>query len=302
MNKALQMRNSLVFPTNVKILYKSTDGRLIRESAIKNMVLKEYGLYSYVRFILGSFNNGAIWDWKQYVPKFLAVGSNLPPSNGAPGTDTAVKITDISLYNELDDSSATGESSDKVRIKLKRANYVEDNESENFLKIQYEAYIPEDRFVNMTIGELGLMTGETGWNAYARVSGFEPFVKEPRTVVQVIWEITIISIESSKRFLPPIKQYLLEAVEKAIDVLYEYTEDPIRLKGARRELEKLIIPSTNTDTGLYYLLNENEMITQDVINNYLSKPFVSIYNTGLIPLINKFDPNWKPSSVNWNAK
>lgn len=294
LNKVLKARNGLIFPTNVRIIQTYSDGTIIRDTAVKNRVLKEYGLYSYVRFILGSFNNGAIWDYKQYVPKYLAVGSNKAPLTGAPGTETAVKVTDLSLFHELDDSMYTGEKTENHRIKINRANYVEDNESEPFLKVQYEAYIPEDRYVGMEIGEMALMTMPTGWNAYARITGFEPFIKEPHTVLTIIWEITIISIESSTRYLPPIKKYLLEAVEKAIEILDTHTEDPEGdlYVGARRELDKLIQPATTVGTGLYYLLNDNEMITQDIINNYLSKPFNSITDTGLIPLIWKFEPGW----------
>lgn len=308
MNKNMKTKIGLAFPTNVRILQTRSDGTLIRDTAVKNRVLKEYGLYSYTRFILGSFNNNSIWDWKQYVPKFLAVGTNKPGRTatipekvkviaGAPGTDTAVKVTDISLYNELDDSSVTGESSEYHRIKLNRANYIEDIDEEPYLKIQFEAYIPEDRYVGCEIGEMALMTGNTGWNAYARITGFPSFIKEPRTVVQIIWEITIISIESSDRYSPLVKKYLLEAVEKAIDVLTVDTEDPEGLEGARLALEKLIQPSKNEGTGLFYLLNDNNMITQDVINSFLSKPFNSLDDTGIIALINKFPSgeNWLPS-------
>lgn len=100
---------------------------------------------------------------------------------------------------------------------------------------------------------------------------------------------------TSTRFVPPVKTYLREAIEKAINVLQEYTTDPSGLTGARVELDKLLEPATTVGTGLYYLLNENEQITQDIINNYLSKPFVSITDTGLIPLIEKFDPTWEPT-------
>ena len=294
-DKIFTPKSRLVFPVNVNIIHKSTDGKLLNMSSVKNMVLKEWGLYSYVRWIIGSFHNGTLEDNGQFVPKYLAVGSNTAPLNGAPNTDTAVKITDISLFHELDDSSITGEPSDKHRIPLNRGNYIEDVEDQNWLKVQYEAYIPEDRYVNETIGELALMTQPTGWNAYARVTGFEPFVKVPNSVVQIIWEITIISVESSERFVPPVKTYLREAIEKAINVLQEYTTDPSGLSGARVELDKLLEPATNVGTGLWYLLNENEQITQDAINNYLSKPFNSITDTGLIPLINKFDPDWRPT-------
>lgn len=302
MNKILKIREGLVPEVNVRILQRKADGTLIRDTAVKNRVLKTFGLYSYVRFILGSFNNGSLWDYKQYVPKYLAVGTNTTPLTGAPGTDTAVKVTDISLFHEIDDTAITGEPIEKNRIKLNRANYVEDNTEEPFLKVQYEAYIPEDRFVNETIGEMALMTMPTGWNAFARITGFEPILKEPNTVIQVIWSITVISVESSTRFLPPIKTALREAIEKAINVLQVDTVDPDGLTGARVALDKLIQPATTVDTGLYYLLNDNEMITQDVINNYLSKPFVDINNTGLVPLINKFPSgeSWHPSVQGWD--
>ena len=303
-DKIFTPKSRLVFPVNVNIYHKSTDGRRLHETSVKNMVLKEYGLYSYVRWLIGSFHNGSLVDNGQYVPQYLAVGSNTAPLNGAPNTDTAVKITDVSLFHELDDTSVTGEPASKNRIPLNRANYIEDVENQNWLKVQYEAYIPEDRFVNETIGELALMTMPTGWNAYARVTGFEPFVKVPNSVVQVIWEITIISVESSERFVPPIKTYLREAIEKAINVLYQDTEDPEGYEGARLALNALIQPATTVGTGLYYLLNENEQITQDAINNYLSKPFNSLEDCGLLSLIWLFPSgkNWEPSDPNWNAQ
>lgn len=297
MNKILKSRNTVMFPSNVRIIHKSTDGAIIRDTAVKNRVLKEYGLYSYARFIIGSFNNGALWDYKQYVPKYLAVGTNKAPLTGAPGTDTAVKVTDLSLYHEIEDTDTTGEPIKDNRIKVSRANYIEDNDDEPFVKIQFEAYIPEDRFVNCEIGEMALMTEAEGWNAYARITGFEPFIKKRREVILVIWEITVISIESSTRYLPVYKGYLREAIEKAINVLQVDKEDPENLKGARVALDKMIEPATTAHTGLYYLLNENEQITQDVVNNYLSKPFNSLDDTGLIPLIHKFPSgeSWSPS-------
>lgn len=295
MNKILKARNSMLFQSNVRILQKAANGNLLTDLAIKNRVLRDYGVYSYIRFLLGSFDNGSIWDKQQYVPKYLAVGSNQQPLTGAPGTDTVVKFTDTSLFHELDDSAVTGELPENNRIKLNRGNYVEDNTEDGYIKIQYEAYIPEDRFVGETIGELALMTQKTGWYAYARVSGFPSFIKEPNSVIQVIWEITVTSIESSDRYTALDKKYLRESTEKAINILYVYNTDPEGLEGARLALEKLIEPATNVGTGLYYLLNDNNLITQDDINNYLSKPFNNLDDTGLIALINKFDPDWHPS-------
>nr|CAI9751279.1 hypothetical protein DGKKSRWO_DGKKSRWO_CDS_0019 [uncultured phage]CAI9752134.1 hypothetical protein CVNMHQAP_CVNMHQAP_CDS_0019 [uncultured phage] len=297
MYKKFRPKSPIMFPVNVRILQKSSSGTLITETAVKNRVLKTYGLYSWVHFILGSFKNGSLLDSKQYVPKYLAVGSNEGELTGAPGTTTAVKVSDVSLYHELNDTTTTGEI--KNRIKLNRSNYISDNGEDPYVKIQFEAFIPEDRFVGKRIGEMALMTGESGWNAFARITGFEPFTKVPNSVVQVIWEITVVSVESTSRFVPPVKTYLREAIEKAINVLQVDTTDPNGLTGAREALDKLIEPATVSNTGLWYLLNENEQITQESINNYLSKPFVSVTNTGLIPLINKFKSgeDWSPSGA-----
>lgn len=302
--RKLRPKSPVLFPVNVSVIQKSTDGQLVDKFECKNMVLKQYGLYSYVRWMIGDFYNNNLIDQGQYIPKYLAVGSNEAPSNGAPGVGTTVKITDTSLYHELNDGIVSEENQ---RIKLNRASYIEDIENQPYLKVQYEAYIPEDRFVNSSIGEFGLMTGKTGFNAFARISGFPVIKKIPNTVIQVIWEITIISVESSTRFVPPIKKYLRESIEKAINVLQVDKEDPEGLDGARKALDELIEPATNVGTGLSLLLNDNEQITQDVINNYLSKPFKSLENTGLIPLINKFPSGkgWLPTGIviddkNWD--
>lgn len=297
MNKTLKIRSGLVTPkVNVSILYKSTDGTVIKQTGVKNRILREIGVYSYVRWITGAFNNDAsLWDQKQYVPKYLGVGSNQPPLTGAPGTSTAVQFSDISLFHEINDVEATGIPLERNRIKLNRASYISDSDEDGYIKVQYEAYIPEDRFVGETIGEMALMTMPTGWDAFARIT-FPAFKKEPNTIIQIIWEISIISVESSDRYHPLVKKYLREAIEKAIDVLQKYTEDPEGYGGAREILNHMIQPATVSGTGMYYLLNDNNMIKQDDINNYLSKPFNSLEDTGLVALIRIFDPSW---GENW---
>lgn len=301
MNKTFSQKARVVFPVNVRILQKDSNNNLVRSYVTKNMVLKEYGLYGYIRFLLGSFQNNSLLDQSLFVPKYLAVGTNDGEATGAPGVDTVVKVSDTSLYHEIIES---GSGIKTNRIPLNRNNYIEDTENQNYLKIQYEAYIPENRFVNSSIGELALMTEKTGNNAFARVAIYPPIQKEVNQVIQVIWEISVVSVESSSKLSPPIKTYLREAVEKGIDVLcnnltVDSSHSSIDSTKARKALNQLIQPATLTEekgpTGLYLLLNDNEQITQDVVNEYLSKPFESLENTGLIPLINIFDPAWKPT-------
>lgn len=291
--KALKRLNKarVYFPVNVRIMHKKTDGQLLHEYEVKNRVTKPIALYSVARFWLGDFANNLLSAQQgDYLPKYLAIGSNEGEMTGAQGTTTSVLVTDRSLYHELDDTPRLGET---PRIRVSRANYIEDDGDNDWLKIQYEAYVPEDRYENMKIGELGLMTRQTGWNAFARVTGFEPFIKVPHSVLYVTWEITIVSVESSERLLPPVRTYLREAFEKAVDVLYEFKNDPQDYIGARKALELKLVPGTKVGTGLFYLINNNESITQDVLNNYLSAPFNSLEDCGLISLIHLFDPDWR---------
>lgn len=295
--RKFSLKSPILFPTNVRIIQKSTSGEIIDVQEAKNMVLKSYGLYSWIYLLTGSFHNGSNISEDIYIPKYLAIGSNTPPSNGAPNVDTAVRITDTSLYHELTDNT---DGVTPARIKLNRLNFIEDNESGHYLKLQYEAYVPEDRYVNAQIGEFALMTAESGFNAFARISGFDVFEKKPNTVIQVIWELSIISVEQSDRWLPINKTPLKEAIAKGIDILQKYTTDPkddtgATIEGARVALNNLLEPASVAKTGLWYLTEDNEYVTQDAINNYLSKDYVSLTDTGLIPLINKWE-DWSPPS------
>lgn len=292
MNK-ISLKSPILFPTNVRILQKSISGEIINTQEAKNMILKPYGLYSWVYLLTNSFHNGSSVSEDMYIPKYLAIGSNNDEDGnfrGASNVTTSVQVTDTSLYNEITDD-VEGQ---YARIKLNRLNYVEDTESGQYLKIQYEAYVPEDRYTGAKIGEFALTTGTSGYNAFARIAGFTPFEKTPNTIIQVIWELSIISVESSDRWVPVDKTSLKEAISKGIDVLKTYTTDPVEngvtLTGARDALNKLLQPANADHTGLWYLTTDNEYVTQDAINNYLSKEFKNVNDTGLIPLINKFEP------------
>lgn len=311
LKKKYVQRSPIIFPTNVQIVQKSSDGTLIKITTAKNMVLKQYGLYSWVRFILGAFgastdtiSEGTAFDksiYSTFIPKYLAVGKNVLNAdgsrNGALNVNTTVNIEDTSLYNEIFlDKSLFKEK----RKKIDRGSYIEnivtDVKDQNFLKIQYEINIAEDEWSDTDIGELALMTEESGYNAFARVT-FPQIHKDKNTVLQIIWEITIVSIESTVRFEQVSKTSLKEAIEKSINILADATSiakntDGSIIDGSREALDKLIEPSSNTNTGMYYLLSNDPNISQNDINNFLSKPYISINDTGLIPLINKFDPDW----------
>lgn len=220
--------SSLDFPVNVCIRHLDADsGKVLSRQYTHNRVLKYFGLYSWFRFIQNDFFNNSIRvDPSYYIPQYLAVGTNAGVRTGPLNTSTAVKVEDTGLYHEIiRDSTGQG------RIPITSQNLIEDRSGQDYLKITYIVNIPKDRFVNETIGELGLMTTEDQHTAFARVTGFDPILKIPNTIVQVIWEISVRSIETlDDPFRPVSKEHLLECIDAGVRVLREHLNDPVNWK------------------------------------------------------------------------
>lgn len=216
--------SSLDFPVNVCIRHLDADsGKVLSRQYTHNRVLKYFGLYSWFRFIQNDFFNSSIRvDPHYYIPQYLAVGSNAGVRTGPPNTSTVVKVEDTGLYHEI-----TVDSTGQGRIPIMSQNLIEDRAGQDYLKITYVVDIPKDRFVNETIGELGLMTTKDQDTAFARVTGFDPITKIPNTIVQVIWEISVRSIETlNDPFRPVSKQHLLECIDAGVRILREQPNDP----------------------------------------------------------------------------
>lgn len=258
--------SSLDFPVNVCIRHFEADsGKILSKQYVHNRVLKYFGLYSWFRFIQNDFFNNSIRvDPTYYIPQYLAVGTNTGVRTGPPGTATAVKVEDTGLYHEIvKDSSGQG------RIHITSQNLVEDRAGQDYLKIVYIVNIPKDRFVNETIGELGLMTTVDQHTAFARVTGFSPILKIPNTIVQVIWEISVRSIETLKDpYRPVAKQYLLECVDAAVRVLRENSEDPTNWKiGQSMSIKSSSTLKAGTTVAPGTILDETPYISSQVLTN-----------------------------------
>lgn len=216
--------SSLDFPVNVCIRHIDADsGKELSKQYTHNRVLKYFGLYSWFRFIQNDFFNESIRvDPSYYIPQFLAVGANAGVRTGPPGTATVVQVEDTGLYHEIvKDSTGQG------RIPITSQNLIEDRIGQDYLKITYIVNVPKDRFVNETIGEFGLMTTRDQNTAFARVTGFDPILKIPNTIIQVIWEISVRSIETlNDPYRPVSKIHLLECIDAGVRVLREQPNDP----------------------------------------------------------------------------
>lgn len=170
---------------NVRILKRDArTGRILEQRDRKNRVTK-MALMGIVRFINGEFNETTPDDMYMYIPHYLALGSN-KASTVNPGVTSEVTVNDSKLLDEI-----------SPRILLTQRNIIENIESNPYIKLTIKCYIQEDAFVDETIGEAGLFSKESGANCWARIA-FDPFKKGEGEVIDVTWEITVLSVGDNK--------------------------------------------------------------------------------------------------------
>ena len=170
---------------NVRIIRR--DGRTGKEIARieeHNRVTK-LALMGIVRMINGEFNESTPEDINNYIPKYLAIGSNRA-SIVNEGVTSEVTVDDAKLLDEL-----------SPRILLTQKNILENRVNNPYVKLTIKVFIPVDHYVNETIGEAGLFVKESGNNCWSRVA-FTPFVKEVNEAVDITWEIKLLSIQGSQ--------------------------------------------------------------------------------------------------------
>lgn len=180
--------------TNVTLTLRNyKTGKVIKTIKKHNIISKALVL-TLIRAIDGEFSSGdsdvinenrrAMLD--DYIPHYFAMGSNIASSG-----DTGV--TNIPTFN---DSRLLTEFTSWPRMKISQRNLIENKPTNHYAKLIIKHYVPHDFYENMSIGEAGLFTSATGNSCIARVN-FDRFIKEPLTVIDITWEITIVSLETS---------------------------------------------------------------------------------------------------------
>lgn len=165
---------------NVRIIRRTANGREIERREGKNRVTK-LALMGIIRMINGEFTNKTPEDIDNYVPHYLALGSNLGGIIN-PGVSSSVTVNDSKLLYEI-----------PPRIKLTQRNIIENRETNPFIKLTIRVFVGVDDYVNQTIGEAGLFTKDSGNNCWARIA-FDPIQKMSNEVLDVTWEITVMSV------------------------------------------------------------------------------------------------------------
>ena len=169
---------------NVRITKRDKlTGKILEERKGHNRCLKMQ-LMGIVKWLNGEFNPTQSYlvhyDW---IPRYLAVGTNTATSTTPPGITSEVTINDTRLLSEL-----------SPRLKLPERNKIINRSTQNYIQLVIATYLPEELYVNEAIAEAGLFSGETGNNCLFRIT-FDPIIKTTDSVVEVNWTISVISVK-----------------------------------------------------------------------------------------------------------
>lgn len=184
---------------NVYIRRRTKSGKILEERFAKNRVTRLM-LYGIGKFLLGHFNNSSPDKIYEYIPRYLALGTNTPGSDASvAGVTTISSVNDTRLLNEIKQLNTTGETQSVKRIWIAERNMCKINTkfSDPFIKVSIKAYISSKNYDGMSIGEAGLFSKEQDNNCLARVC-FSPILKNEGEVLDIQWDITLLSYGETK--------------------------------------------------------------------------------------------------------
>lgn len=184
---------------NVCITKRSANGKILEQRFAKNRVTRLM-LYGIAKFLSGHFNDSTPDKIYEFIPRYLALGSNTPNAGANDTTiSTISSVNDTRLLNELKYSSTTGASETIKRLWIAERNMCKINTkfSDPFIKLSIKTYIHSNVYDGLSIGEAGLFSKEKDNNCLARVC-FSPIVKNPSEVLDIQWDITLLSYGETK--------------------------------------------------------------------------------------------------------
>lgn len=179
---------SFTLGVNVKVNKRDkTTGRIIETREGHNQCLRTQ-LIGIAKFLNGDFNPTAphlqYYDW---IPRYLAVGTNIGSSSAPSSITSNVDINDTRLLSEI-----------SPRIKLNDRQTIINRSHQRFVQVLISTYLPESYYNGYDIAEAGLFSKASGSNGLFRIT-FDPIHKEKDSVIEVSWTISIISIESENQ-------------------------------------------------------------------------------------------------------
>lgn len=172
---------------NVRMEFRNIKtGKIVNLVETHNRVTK-HALLGMIRMIDGEFNSSTPFQIANYIPRYFALGSNQALGNNNAGITTEVTVNDTRLLSEID----------YPRTRLIQKNIITNRYNDPYIKLTIRHYIPNNAYVDQSLAEAGLFSDKTGNNCWARIT-FDRFVKDDETVIDITWEITIVSMESEK--------------------------------------------------------------------------------------------------------
>lgn len=198
-------------------------GRVLQQERGHNRCLKQT-LLGIAKYLNGEFNpTQPLYDEKNpsyrleddWIPSWLGVGTNISGGlNGTSGVNNIVSVNDTKLLNEI-----------SPRMRLPERNKVIARNEQAYVQLVINTYLPDELYINATIGECGLFAQETGNNCLFRIALKDPIVKEVDTIVEIMWTISIVSIDSQNSpYVEVDKADLKEIIDQMLDKYAGYTK------------------------------------------------------------------------------
>lgn len=198
-------------------------GRVLQQERGHNRCLKQT-LLGIAKYLNGEFNpTQPLYDEQNpsyrleddWIPSWLGVGTNIVGSlSGSSGVNNIVSVNDTKLLNEI-----------SPRMRLPERNKVIARNEQAYVQLVINTYLPDELYINATIGECGLFAQETGNNCLFRIALAEPIVKEVDTIVEIMWTISIVSIDSQNSpYVEVDKADLKKIIDQMLDKYAGYTK------------------------------------------------------------------------------
>lgn len=126
---------------------------------------------------------------------------------------------------------------------MPQRNTIQNRPTDPYIKLIIRHYLPNELYVGELIGEAGLFSKETGNNLWARIA-FPPILKDEYNILELNWEISVISLESTNDPYTYVNKIdLRKAMNMALDKIHDNYANYDKVK-----LQKLI---TDLKDGIY---------------------------------------------------
>lgn len=177
--------------SNVHIKLKNRiNHRVIKEYNYKNRITK-YALSGIASMIKGEFNDISSYiNIDEYVPKYLALGTNIAGEDSNVTVTGNVTANDTMLLNEI---TANGS---LLRVRLEDVKRNDSSLQNDYIRISYRTLVTSGLVKSdERIQELGLFTNNTDkYNGlWARVTTSEPITIPDNSALDITWDIVLAS-------------------------------------------------------------------------------------------------------------